>query len=410
MSHYNLQFCDEFGYPPPVKAHFVEILDQICLHLGTENLKLVVLFGSTSRGELTYELTDDDHIELFSDYEFLIVVERGVSAGKIAELSQAFAGNKVRWGINNPLFHIEFMHNSAFKLRVKRLLVRNIPSFELFATGVVIYGEERVWNRYKARITPRNLNLGATNELIIERLWRQLHFVWEARPGHPGELRSDRVAQYFTARNALEILTIFLPNQGVLLPGYRPRHVYFSEHYQNGQSILPEFVEFMRECLDAKLQLRLPQPFEYYYERMLTGFLALTSLLVEGGPSEPPALTDLPLVCGRLTATRTSLFREPVLWRLRRVVREYRMARSLKSPRPVRWALEEKRPYVLALLLYVHSWILAQLCHNSLPDSYLSEARQLLARVNPTAGRDVRDWEEVVYETQGLLASWRRPK
>jgi predicted nucleotidyltransferase len=408
VSHFNLGFCDDFGYPSQIRDHFVEILDQICLHLGTENLKLVVLFGSTSRGELTYDVTDDNHIELFSDYEFLIVTERGVATSKTAELSQLFADNKVRWGIRNPLFHIEFMHNSAFKLRAKRLLVRNIPSFELSETGIVIYGEDGDWNRYRARITPRNLNLGAVNELIIERLWRQLQFVWDDEPDHDGEVRSDRVAQYFTARNALEILTILLPNQGILLPGYRPRHAYFIEHYQHGQPILPEFAGFMRECLDAKLYLRLSQPFEYYYERMLTGFLALTSWLVDGGISGSPALTELPLVCRRLTTTGVSMFREPVLWRLRRVVREYHVARRLKGSQPIRWALRDKRPYVLALLLYVHSWILAQLAHTSLPDSYLSEARQLLARVNLTTGGDVQDWEGVVYETQGLLASWRK--
>ncbi len=407
MTPYNLEFCNRFGYPAQIRDHFVEILDQICLHLGPENVKLVVLFGSTSRGELTYEVTEESRIELFSDYEFLIVTRRGVPQEKVAELSQSFINNKVRWGISNPLFHIEFMHNSVLKLRAKRLMVRNIPSFELFETGIVIYGEDRVWNKYKARITPQNMNMGNTNELIIERLWKQLQLLCGTTSAQTGDLQSEHVAKYFTARNALEILTIFLPNEGVLLPGYQARYAYFSEHYENGNPLPPTFHKFMRECLDAKLHLRVSKSFEYYYKEMLAGFLALTNWLIEGKSCEPPVLSDVPSFCRRLITTKNSIFREPILWRCNQVVRDYRVARRLKISRPIQWALWEKRPHALALLLYVHSWMLAQSQGRNLPDKYLSEAQRLLEQVQLKDRMNVPDWDEVVAQTQAILSPWR---
>ena len=405
---YNLDFCERFGYPVQVRNHFVQILDQIHLHLGVENVILVVLFGSTSRGELTYEITEDNQIELFSDYEFLIVTKKGIPRERVTRLVQAFLENKVRWQITNPLFHTEFMYNTAIKLNTKRLMVRNIPSFELFETGIVIYGEEQVWRKYVGRITPQNLNLGATNELIIERLWKQLQLVWESGSDGTGKMRSDRVAMYFTARNALEILTILLPNVGVLIPGYQARNEYFAQHSEYSDFLPPTLGPFLRDCLDAKLNLRFSGAYEYYYEQMLSGYLALTSWLINSENGRATTLSQLPDVCRLLTGIKHLIFREPLIWQCVRVMKDYRMARKLGILRPPRWALREKRPHVLALLMYIHWWILGQLCCYKLPEDSLHEAQQLLAKINLSGETSSSDWAGVVNQTYGLLESWRK--
>ena len=408
MRLYNLNFCDRFGYPRQIRQHFVEILHQVCQHLGAANIQLVVLLGSTSRGELTYEVIDDERIDVLSDYELLIVTRWGVARERIAGLSQSFSQNKARWGITNPLFHIDFTHDSLIKFYARCFLVRTIASFELFRTGVVIYGDDSVWNKSLPCITTRNLNIGATNELIIVRLWRQLQMAGENGSSERVHQYSDRIAKYFTARNVLEVLTIFLPSQGVLLPGYGNRDVYFFEHYGRGGHPFPiAFHEFMRECLDAKLHLKFTRTFDDYYEQMLTGFLTLTNRLVEGRSYQPPTLSELPEVCSRLIASKNLIFRQPMLWHVRCVVRDYRTAQRLKLPHPMKWALWEKRPYMLALLFYVHSWVLSQLRCYSLPDSYLSEAQSLLAQIQLTTKSEVQGWHGVVSRLQTILALWR---
>lgn len=407
MKPYNLDFCERFGYPFQIREHFTQILDQIRRRLGEDNVMLVVLFGSTSRGELTYETTSNSHIELFSDYEFLIVTDGNISQSDLADLTQDFSENKARWEITNPLFHIEFMHNTPSKLRLKRHLVRNIPSFEIYETGLVIFGEDGVWNRYIAKITPKDINLGATNELIIERLWRQLEWVWEPESIHTGQIRSDRTT-YFTARNALDILTIFLPNTGTLIPGYRRRHEYFIEHCEVNQLLPPSLGPFLQECLDAKQKLQISKPLHYYYEGMLIGYASLLKWLIYGEKVESLSLDQLPDLCQELIARKHSVFAEHFLWRGIRVVREFKIARSLEIPRPIGWAVAEKRYSVLVLLLYIHWWILGNLRSDSSPQIYLGEAQKMLARIGHFSAENVQDWAGVTEQCKAILESWRR--
>ena len=242
----------------------------------------------------------------------------------------------------------------------------------------------------------------------IERLWKQLQLVWESGSDGTGKMRSDRVAMYFTARNALEILTILLPNVGVLIPGYQARNEYFAQHSEYSDFLPPTLGPFLRDCLDAKLNLRFSGAYEYYYEQMLSGYLALTSWLINSENGRATTLSQLPDVCRLLTGIKHLIFREPLIWQCVRVMKDYRMARKLGILRPTRWALREKRPHVLALLMYIHWWILGQLCCYKLPEDSLHEAQQLLAKINLSGETSSSDWAGVVNQTYGLLETWRK--
>ena len=64
----DLSFAEKYKYPAQVREHFKEVLSNI----DGSTVEAVILTGSASRGELSYQITDGG-ISLYSDYEFLVI-------------------------------------------------------------------------------------------------------------------------------------------------------------------------------------------------------------------------------------------------------------------------------------------------------------------------------------------------
>lgn len=375
---YNLGFCDRYGYPGTVKQHLTEMLDQIARVLGMDAVRSVILFGSTSRGELSYVVRDDGQIDLLSDYEFVIVTRRRPAGGQYSALKEAFDSNKARWGIRSPLFHIEFLLNSTVRFATKTPLVRRIGTYELFEEGVTLFGDNLLGHPLGGRITAENLDYGNTNGLILERLWWLLFYMPRSATSHQMAFAEEEIINYLTARSALEILAIFLPHEGVLVSGYTRRVEWLTRHYPEGAYFDDSFHEYVSNCLDHKLNLGAHDSFVNNYRHLLEGYLSLLSYLLSDKKPHPTPIEALPLVCDQLVRTEKNLFPDPFHRTLQRLMKDYKVARFLGVSSPLSWMWAEKRPCAVAFLLYAHGALLEYLEKRSMPAEYLQEAAGLL--------------------------------
>lgn len=415
----NLGFCDSYGYPVAVKEHLAEILDQILYFLGANAVRSVILFGSTSRGELSYKISDDEQIDLLSDYEFLIVARERVSKSQTQALSKALRGNRVRWRISNPLFHIEFMLNSTLKFFVKTPFLRRIGAYELFKEGVTLFGDDLLNYQLGGDITADNLDYGNTNALILERLWWLLFYMPLSIISQQMTSSEEEIINYLTARSALEILAIFLPNEGMLLPGYRKRVDYFVRHYPEGSYFGPSFHGFISNCLDHKLYLCAHDSFVNNYRNLLEGYLSLLNYLLSEKKPHSLSIEALSPVCDRLVRTEKNLFPDPFYPSWRRLIKDYRVARALGICSPVSWMWTEKRLHAVAFLLYAHGALLEHLEGRAMPAHYLQRAASLLAwltrnnqmkacqQVGKNEADKVDEWVRLCRRFVDFMITWR---
>jgi len=414
----NLAFCDSYGYPAVIKEHLSESVSQIMCFLGEDAVRSVIIFGSTSRGELSYIVRDDGRVDLFSDYEFLIITRGKVSKEQARALKQAFHENRVRWQVSVPLFHIEFMLNSLPKFILKTPFLRRIGTYELLEKGITLIGDDLLgWKL--GDITAKNLDYGNTNGLILERLWWLLFYMPLSIISGQMTGREEETINYLAARGALEILTVFLPNEGILLPGYRKRVDYFVSHYPEGSYFLPSFHDFVWKCLDHKLNLRAHDSFVNNQRNLLAGYLSLISYLLAGKRPCATSTKALPLVCEELLRTKRNLFPDPIYPALRRLIKDYRVAHELNVPSPVSWMLTEKRRHAIAFLLYAHGALLEYLEEGTMPQQYLRRCADILERLTgrphrtlrhdpAMAGLDSRTtWMELCREFVHFVVAWR---
>lgn len=378
MKNYNLGFCECFGYPERIKDHFVEILDQIRCYLGSDHIRSVILFGSAARGELSYEINTNGQLNIFSDYEFTIVTKSHISKNQIKALREAIHNNKIRWGISNPLFHIEFMLNSTLKFIVKTPFLRRIGTYELFNQGITLFGCDLLNYQLGGVITSANLDYGNTNALILERLWWMLFYMPHNVILGQMTFFEEEIINYLTARSALEILAIFLPNEGVLLPGYKRRVSYFTNNYTKGSYFPHTFHEFIENCLDYKINLCPNDSFVKNYRNLLVGYLCLLNYLLSERKPSSLLVESLPILCEKLIQTDINLFPDPIYPTFRRLIKDYKVARHLSIPSPITWTFTEKRRHAVAFLLFAHGSLLRYLEKGTMPTEYLDKAEDLI--------------------------------
>ncbi|MDH7486870.1 MAG: hypothetical protein QHJ81_11405 [Anaerolineae bacterium] len=334
MKGYELSFCREYGYPRLVERYLTEVLELI----DKAGVLSVILLGSTARGELSYRC-DDDRLDLLSDLEMVVVTE-GRPAAAEAFYHRLEAWQRERRALN-PLFHVDvsFMPRRRF-----RRLTPLVRWFEMRSTGRVLYGADILDE--VPQVTPENLNRGQTRELVLTRLWNLLLYIpaaivfnsWSenvtlsaakglplsaakglplsAAKGlplmQPGDSSLPSVAQndifmlqggplgyddcgeyerliftYVQCRNFLDVATILLPLEGVLLPGYRQRLGYV-EHCFAGRSWAEYFGDcfpaLLGEALIGKLDLRYSRPALDWYRHTVEAYLGLTAYLL-GNPA-----------------------------------------------------------------------------------------------------------------------------
>jgi len=261
------------SYPQLVQ----ESLRQITCILGeVPGVLSILLLGSAARGELAYaEL--DGRLEVFSDYEFLVVTGRRLPARERQRVAERLARLEREFGQRNPLFHIDVIFRERHRLRT---LPRIIFTYELRANGQVLHGEDV--RPLLPEVTLANLDLRNTNEILIKRLWAMLLHTPRRLLYGPLTRLEEMVWGYVLCRNALDLTTVLLPHCGVLLPSYGERVKHLAEHY--GQLGLAsrfgeEFPAFLTACLQERQSLHFSESLPYRYAKVINHIVVALRLM-----------------------------------------------------------------------------------------------------------------------------------
>lgn len=215
--HTIAQIANRFDYPKEIEAHLHQLFGTVLDTIPSNCIYSVLLLGSTPRGELTYIKTEGD-LDVLSDYEFVIVTERKIPRPTLRLLDDKLLALTKSWAIKSPFFHIDYAVSSKRKFK---LTPPTFWAFEAVHASAVIYGNDA--RRLLPNVTIKNLDLGNLNELVLVRLWNMMLFLNDGvldGDANPYEKNTVKMAY---ARNSLDVISIYLPNQGVLTPGYEAR-------------------------------------------------------------------------------------------------------------------------------------------------------------------------------------------
>lgn len=370
----------DYMYPAPVLNCIEGVTSWLKSHLPVSRL---LLLGSTARGELSW-YGHNAEVDVFSDLEFYMLTKRRLRTDEIHALSMAKADWHHTWSFPNPFFHIDVSQNPEVVFWRKIRFDSRIATFELLTNAKVLSGPD--FDREPWLFGIDRLDLGNTNELVLVRLWMQLLFTPIRVVKGTACDYEWLVFKFALCRNILEVLTIFLPNMGVLLPSYRQREEYFRAHSELHGYFPPETIEVQSACLEAKLHLRMPRSWTFYYEQFLQQYLCLlahlTGVSING---ESPSWEHVDGLCHQVMSNRGRFMNDHWLPKMRRLRRELRLFRryTLLAGLPValKWLRSPRRPLLICFLLYMH-WALYEILQAGRSEA-LPRAADLLVRIHP---------------------------
>jgi hypothetical protein len=380
MASYNLKFCSAFGYASCVCDHFARIVDRILE--SAPFVESILVVGSAARGELSYLDTDED-FRLFSDYEFLLLTRQNVD--KAGQYSLGLDIDQLGHRLNpaSPLFHVDL---TWYEIPRLPRLKRTIAVFEQKATGKVIFGQDR--RHLMPDVTAQNLDRKNANEILYKRLWALLLYLPQEFFESCLTTETMNVTTYVLARNALDLTTVLLPYEGVLLPSYVQRVEHVAADYtslQLGTAFGADFPQFLRTCLASRNTLSWKGSLIELYTRVV-GYLelALRYVLARQGRSVDDtsrALTvQSPLIFDEVLPKRAEV---------RRALRVLWGRRSLRQA--LQWPGLAHKGLLTACLLHMHRSMIAHLNGNdSRALASMESARSLLDML---ASRPLSPWE-----------------
>jgi hypothetical protein len=250
MSCYDLKFCSAFSYPSSVREQLTRVLDLV-LESGVD-VRSVLVTGSTARGELSYT-SEEKTFRLFSDYELLLVTPEKIPRNRRDRLELEV--NQLGHLLNpdSPLFHIDLGWCALPRLP---LLPHVIAAFELKEMGKVVWGED--YRHLMPVITAESLDKKKVDEILYKRLWALLLYLPREFFDSCLTLETVPVTTYVLVRNALDLTTVLLPHEGVLLPTYAQRVRCLAENYANTNlrtTFGADFPRFLATCLTSRRTL-----------------------------------------------------------------------------------------------------------------------------------------------------------
>lgn len=346
-------------------------LDMLAELLVTEaRPRAILLLGSAARGELAYTQLDGQ-LEVFSDYECLVVTERRLPGRKRRRIAIQLVTLEQQFGQRNPLFHIDLAFRERRRLRT---LPHIIFTYELKANARILRGEDV--RPLLPQVTLANLDLRDTNEILIRRLWAILLHTPRRLLRGPLTRLEGMVWGYVLSRNALDLTTVLLPHEGVLLPTYRQRVAYLREHYPSlrlSQTFGPDFPPFLQDCLDRRVDLDFAQRDLHALYAATLEYLEqeLAVLFADQGAS----FTTLPQYSGRI-------FNEWPISRgewvnLARITLV--LTRHQGPSRALRWLRLPKKGWLTLGLLAMHKALLAFFAgQGSQAEQHLAHASNIL--------------------------------
>lgn len=204
---------------------------------GKAGIIAALLMGSCARGEETYFINKDGNRELLSDYEMLVIIQKGTETSIIDEDLRSLA-NELKEQSSSPCFEVEWSYKTTEE--IQRLDKRFI-FFEAKESAKVVYGDDCVLSLFP-KITISNLNFSELNTVIIHRLYHVLK----------DRLNPDEHYQkYLIARNTLDVPTAALPLMGMLESSYEKRNRLFLDKVDKS-----EFPEGIEDRLQDYLEMK----------------------------------------------------------------------------------------------------------------------------------------------------------
>ena len=387
----DLSFVEKYKYPAQVREHFKEVLSNI----DGSTVEAVILTGSASRGELSYQITDGG-ISLYSDYEFLVIAKGRVDGGDVERLAKAFEKLKGCFS-NNPLFHIDF---SYIDMRSLRTFPHHLKHYETKENGITIYGRDLL--HLMPNTTLKNLDFKDLNEIMIWRLWAILLYLPNefVRCGRVNSAK-ENMYKYVLCRNLLDLTTWILPLKGVLLPSFRQRHTYLKSNFsklQDGQVINSKFLDLLNEGMIGKFELRFSRSLVDLYVTVIEYFMRAKQHLLD-----IYHITDDNNTANSFSLEKNSrnLFHD---YHYKRKAYEtlffLRNYRDVGIRRGIRWILTGKYGLMLEFLCNIHLALVLQVSDNRRHGSaHLDAARCILQRLSVlnTLKIDSKEFSELLF-------------
>ena len=340
-------------YPKIVQKQLDKVFNTAIEVLGEEKIKAIILVGSAARSEISF-IEKSDGIDIYSDYEYVVVTQGIIPSYLIHRLKKRNESLEVEFGVKSPLFSIDFGVSSFKKWK---LTPPTLWAFEVFACGVTVFGDDV--KGYLGPIGIKNLDMGNLNYLILVRLWNMLvHLPKNCIVGTPSKYEIF-IANFYYARNILDILTVYLPNQKILRAGYGNRFIEF----QGLESIIFDKHEqsIIMQANDLKLNKNCGLGFDSAKKVFFTGYL---KLLAHVSNTDEWDLSPDSLMGFLDSVSLKNPFDEKMMKKGRRIVNETKMYFNLLCEKldkeRLLWFFIDKRYCVLGALISLHAVFLSQ--------------------------------------------------
>jgi len=356
------------GYPAEIQQHLEDLSNLVVDALDP---KAIYLLGSAARGELSWLCHPSGKIEFFSDYELAVITQHRPAIKNRHALQQNIRSFERQLSFPNPLFHIDILIRERHRLSK---LPPIIFTYEMKQNALLLHGEgirDEIPN-----VTLANLDFRNTHEILYKRLWAILLHLPKRFVLEQASKAERRVTGYILCRNALDLTTVFLPHEGVLLPTYRQRVAYAREHYadlQLANNFGSAFPDFLQSCLDRRIDLDFTNmDLHELYQTTLDYLKSGLKLLL------PHSVTDLTA----LPKHSHHIFNE---WPISRgewynLVRlTMKLARRHSPVQALKWLQLPKKGGLTLGLLSMHNALLAWFAgQKPTADAHLAESERIL--------------------------------
>lgn len=238
-----------------IPSYLLAFFSDINSLLTDSYLVNAILIGSASRNELSIKTTQTKTI-FYSDIEFILLYPLFLSKNIKKNLSRVVDKYKKQIKNKSIFFDIDYGYYSYLKFL---LSPNSVWKYELLENGIPFTKHRLFILKRIFHINIKNLSFNSVNDLIYIRLWHSLNFLKSKY------IEADK--HFMLARNLLDVLTIFLPNKGVLLGSYSQRNEYIKKNrFKFTNKYGKIFTDALAIKLDPKLSSGASIELEKYIE------------------------------------------------------------------------------------------------------------------------------------------------
>lgn len=169
----------------------------------------VLLLGSLSRGEGTWQATDTG-VRILSDIEYFTVCPDGFTGQSAFTDFAKEAEREVFADQDSSLFHVD---NTFVRRESLTHMERKLLTYDAARMGKTMVGEDCV--PLLPAITVKNINLFDIRDILTHRVFSVLYYGLPMK--REGDLEGYR---YSLAKNSLDLMTVLLVSHGLLESGF----------------------------------------------------------------------------------------------------------------------------------------------------------------------------------------------